>query len=264
MARITAQHALGDIWAMGATPQASTVSIILPRMSSELQQRTLVEIMQSAHQVMDDAGAQIVGGHTSLGAELTIGFTVTGLCDGAPITLQGGQTGDVLILTKPLGSGVILAAEMEGRARGAWVAMALQAMSVSQQTAARCLAGAAHAMTDVTGFGLAGHLAGLCEASGLGAEIDLSQVPFMPGAKELHAAGVRSSIFDDNRRLAPDIPDDDATGLLFDPQTSGGLLASVSEIDAERLLGTLRDRGVPAAAIGRLVAGPVQLLLKSG
>ena len=103
MTRIAAVHALGDIWAMGATPQAATATIILPRMSSALQSRTMSEIMSIAGAVMRDAGAEIVGGHSSMGDEMTIGFTLTGLCETAPITLAGGQPGDCLILTKPIG-----------------------------------------------------------------------------------------------------------------------------------------------------------------
>lgn len=91
MTRIAAVHALGDIWAMGAAPQAATATIILPRLSATLQRRTLTEIMTTAHEVMRAAGADIVGGHSSVGDELTIGFTLTGLCETAPITLSGGQ-----------------------------------------------------------------------------------------------------------------------------------------------------------------------------
>lgn len=93
MTRIAAVHALGDIWAMGANPQAATANLILPKMSANLQARTLREMMATATEVMRDAGAEIVGGHTSLGAELTVGFSVTGLCDDAPITLAGGKLG---------------------------------------------------------------------------------------------------------------------------------------------------------------------------
>merc|ERR1712173_536102 len=170
MARIAAVHALGDIWAMGATPQAALSSIILPRMSPELQARTLREIAVAAQEVMAGAGAQIVGGHTTMGAELTIGFTVTGTRDARPIGLGGAQPGDLLMLTRPIGSGVILAGHMAGTAPGRVVAEALGVMATPQAREAEILS-KAHAMTDVTGFGLAGHVQAICRASGLAAEL---------------------------------------------------------------------------------------------
>ncbi len=256
MTRIAAVHALGDAWAMGAAPQAVTANIILPRMSSEMQSRTLTEIMKTAHQVMGDAGADIVGGHSSLGDELTIGFTITGLCDQPPITIAGAKAGDVLILTKPIGSGVIMAAEMAGQARGDDVANALETMMFAQAEASRLLRNAT-AMTDVTGFGLAGHLSGICEASGVAAELDLATVPLMEGALELAQSGMKSSLFADNRSGAGAVFG--ATGprgdLLFDPQTAGGLLAAVDQGEAEPILAALIEAGYPAVRIGTCVAG---------
>jgi selenide,water dikinase len=249
MTRIAAVHALGDIWAMGAQPQAATANLILPRMSPELQERSLREIMMTASGVMRDAGAEIIGGHTSLGDELTIGFTVTGLCPRPPITLAGAKPGDVLILTKPIGSGVIMAAEMAGLAKGAWVAAALAQMSRPQAIAAKILQNA-HSMTDVTGFGLYGHLAGICEASGVGAKLHFDAIPLMLGAAQLAMRGVRSSLFADNHMLAPALQTSGTQDLLFDPQTAGGLLAVVAAADAEALVKALQQAGEPAAVIG--------------
>ncbi|WP_068244963.1 selenide, water dikinase SelD [Tritonibacter horizontis] len=255
MTRISAQHALNDIWAMGAQPQAATLTLILPRQSPALLQRQLAEIMAAADQEMAAAGVAIVGGHTSIGAELTVGFTLTGLCDRAPITLSGARPGDHLILTKPIGSGTILAAEMSGQARGRWVAGALETMCQSQRKAAQILAEEAHAMTDVTGFGLLGHLQGLCAASGLGAQIRFEAVPKLRGAAELAIAGVRSSLFAENAALLPQIQATGARALLFDPQTSGGLLACVAPEQSEMLLTRLRAQGYRAAEIG-VMRGP--------
>ena len=259
MTRIAAIHALGDIWAMGARPQAATATVILPPLSPALQQRTLSEIMATARQVMRAAGAEIVGGHTSSGAEMTIGFTVTGLCENDPVTLAGGQAGDALILTKPLGSGVLMAAEMAGVAHGDWICAAYDHMTRPQSDAARLL-GQAHAMTDVTGFGLAGHLSGLCEASGLGAALTLDAIPVMEGAMEMAEAGVRSSLFADNRTLAPLLPEGGRADLLFDPQTAGGLLAAVAADTADEIVKQLRRMGHPAARIGMLTGGAVQIV----
>lgn len=256
MTRIAAIHALGDAWAMGAAPQAVTANLILPRMSSEMQSRTLSEIMHAAHEVTGKAGAAIVGGHSSLGDELTIGFTITGLCDHAPITIAGAQDGDVLILTKPIGSGVIMAADMMGEAKGEIVANALKCMMEGQAKAAEILRNS-HAMTDVTGFGLAGHLSGICEASGVAAQIDLDAVPFMEGAVELAAKGTKSSLFQDNRSGAGPVfgADGPKGDLLFDPQTAGGLLAAVDQADADAVLEALIAAGYHAARIGQITAG---------
>lgn len=257
MTRITALHALGDIWAMGADPQAATVNLILPPQSRALAERQMAEIMATAQEVMAEAGAQIVGGHSTLGAELTIGFTLTGLCAREPISLSGAKPGDALILTKPIGSGVVMAAEMAGRARGEWVEAALSRMCQSQGPAARLLA-EAHAMTDVTGFGLLGHLRNICRASGVGARLDLSEIRLMPGALTLSEQGIRSTIYPDNRAALPDLPKTPVNDLLFDPQTAGGLLAAVPG-DAQAVLATLTASGFDAAIVGQITANPDQI-----
>ncbi|SHF10595.1 selenophosphate synthase [Loktanella atrilutea] len=258
MTRIAVNHALGDIWAMGAAPQAATVNLILPKLSADLQTRTLREIMETADDCLRAAGAAIVGGHTSVGSELTIGFTVTGLCDQAPITLRGARPGDALILTKPLGSGVIMAAEMAGQARGDTVFGALAAMCRSQARASEILC-EAHAMTDVTGFGLAGHLSGITDASGTGARLTLAEIPVMSGAVDLAAAGVHSTLLRDNIAGSGPVtgPMGPMTDLLYDPQTAGGLLAAVAEADAAGLIQQLQDAGyAEAAIIGLVTAEP--------
>lgn len=257
MTRIAAIHALGDVWAMAAKPQAATVSLILPRMSAEMQRRTMAEIMAAAREVMDAAGAHILGGHSSLGSELTVGFTVTGLCEGEPVTLAGARPGAALILTKPVGSGTIMAAEMARAAPGRVVAGAWEAMLQPQGRASAILAGA-QAMTDVTGFGLAGHLSGICEASGCGAELRVADVPLMEGALELAETGTRSTLFADNRAGAGAViigAGGPRADLMFDPQTAGGLLAAVDAAQAQRLLAELRAAGYPAALIGRMTEG---------
>ncbi|MGR3291682.1 MAG: selenide, water dikinase SelD, partial [Paracoccaceae bacterium] len=257
MSRITAIHALGDIWAMGAEPQAVLANVTLPRLSVDLQQNWLDEIMSAAAQVFSEAGAAIVGGHSATGAELSIGFTVTGLRDQLPIGKDGARAGDVLILTKPIGTGVILAAEMALKARGGWVMAAFDSMLQSQGKVARVLA-SAHAMTDVTGFGLAGHLAEISKASDVGFELDLADIPFLDGAVELAAAGIHSSLYPDNRALAAgiDAPNDPRVDLLFDPQTAGGLLAAVSGNDCDDLMNKLNKLGCDAKVIGRCTDTP--------
>jgi selenide,water dikinase len=257
MGRITAIHAMGDIWAMGATPQAALAQIILPPLSEPLQERTLTELLDAAAEIFTAEGAEIVGGHTTTGAELTLGFTVTGLVD-RPITLTGARPGDALILTKPIGSGTILAAEMRLKARGADVAACLAEMARPQGTAARLLH-EAHAMTDVTGFGLAGHLLNMLDASGTGATLDLAAIPLHAGALDLAAQGIRSSIWEANRTAAAarvfheDTP---LTALLFDPQTAGGLLAAVAPDHASPILEALEKERYCAARVGTVTEGP--------
>jgi len=251
MTRIALIHALGDIWAMGAKAQAATINLILPRLSPALQQRSMDEIMHVADDILTREGAALIGGHSSIGDELTIGFTLTGLCDAAPITLAGARPGDALILTKPIGSGVIMAAEMRGLADGDRVAQAYAQMIQPQRRASEILS-RARAMTDVTGFGLAGHLLNICEASQCGATLTLGDIPMMQGALDLARRGVRSSLFEDNRAALPDLPESPAHDLLLDPQTAGGLLAALPDGLADAALADLRNEGFEAARIGHI------------
>jgi selenide, water dikinase len=268
MARIAANHALGDIWAMGATPQVALAQITLPRMASPLQAALLADIMAGAAEVFSAAGADVVGGHTSVGAELTLGFTVTGLADRV-LTKGGARPGDRLILTKPIGSGTIMAAEMAiarvpGLVLGEAVAGALTQMQRSLGPAAHVLAGTATAMTDVTGFGLAGHLAEMLQASGCAAQLDLASLPFLPGSVALAASGHASSLAPANRAaMAGILPDDPRpeAALLIDPQTAGGLLAAVPPDQADRVLQSLLATGETAAIIGVVEAGALRISL---
>ncbi|MFO1202769.1 MAG: selenide, water dikinase SelD [Tabrizicola sp.] len=266
MARLTAIHALGDVWAMGAAPQVALAQVTLPPLGPELQARMLAEVMEEAGAVFRAAGADVVGGHSTEGAELTVGFTVTGLAE-RPIGKGGAQVGDVLVLTKPLGSGTILAAEMAlvrvpGMMLGEVWASCIAQMSVAQGSASAILAPVARAMTDVTGFGLAGHLLEMLEASGVAARLRLEDVPLMPGAVELAGAGVGSSLQPANLAAVSwrmSVPQDVRVALLTDPQTCGGLLASVPSGQAAALVDRLREAGHQAAVIGEVVAGTPHL-----
>jgi selenide,water dikinase len=261
LTRIAAVHALGDVWAMGARPQAALAQIVLPRMAAAVQAGTLAEMLAAAAEVFAAEGAEIVGGHSALGAELSAGFTVTGLAEGPLIGQAGARPGDALVLTKALGTGVILAAEMAMAARGRDVAAALAAMAVPQGAAARLLAPEARAMTDVTGFGLAGHLLGLLDASGAGARLDLAALPVLDGALDLLASGTRSTLHAANAAMRDRcaLPGGPRAELLFDPQTAGGLLAAVPPDRAAALVAALRADGLPAARIGEITAGPPRI-----
>jgi selenide,water dikinase len=273
MAELAAVHAMGDIWAMGAKPQVALAQVILPRLSPTLQARTLAEVMGAAAAVFAKAGADVVGGHTSQGAELTLGFTVTGLATRA-LTKAGAKVGDALILTKPLGSGTILAAEMAMAQvpplmLGEVVVACFAQMRRPLGQAAAILAPHAHAMTDVTGFGLAGHLVEMLDASGVGSQLWLDQVPLMIGAEALAALGEHSSLAPANRaallgRIRGEGLASPRGALLFDPQTCGGLLAAVPWDQAEGLTAQLHAAGdLSAAVIGVATAGPVEIRLSN-
>ncbi len=264
LAKITAIHAMGDIWSMGARPQAALAQVILPRMSPRLLAETLREIMTAAAEAFGAEGADVVGGHTSLGAELTVGFTVTGLAASGAVLQGGARPGDWLILTKPIGTGVILAAEMARSAPGEVVAAALGSMARPQGAAARILGPEAHAMTDITGFGLAGHLMTMLEASGTAARISLAYVPVLGGAEALSAAGHGSTLLPANRAVMARmfLTEGPRADLLFDPQTAGGLLAAVPADAAPDLVRRLRAAGEAPAIIGEVTEGPAFLTVE--
>ncbi|OYX19515.1 MAG: selenide, water dikinase SelD [Rhodobacterales bacterium 32-66-9] len=266
MARIAALHALGDVWAMGATPQVALAQVTLPPLGPALQTRVLAEIMEEAATTFRAAGADVVGGHSTEGAELTIGFTVTGTA--ARVIAKGGaKPGDALILTKPLGSGTILAAEMAlarppGLLVGEIWAACVDQMTRAQGSAAAILTPLAHAMTDVTGFGLAGHLLEMLDASDASAAIHLADIPLMPGALDLAQTGHGSSLQPANLAAVSwrmTVPQDPRTQLLTDPQTAGGLLAAVPWDQARAILADLMGAGHDAAIIGRITSGTPHL-----
>lgn len=263
MARIAAVHALGDVWAMGAAPQSALLSLIIPRMSAPMQEATVAEMVSAVSEVLRMAGADLVGGHTSMGSELTIGLTVTGMLDGPAIGLTGARPGDAVLLTKPVGTGVILAAEMRGIARGKDVEHALASMQRPLAAASRLLSPSAHAMTDVTGFGLAGHLMSILDASAVAARISLDAIPFLPGAEQMSAQGVRSSLWQANASLEPRIsrPASPLSDLIYDPQTAGGLLAVVPRESVASLRSAFAAAEEPIFVIGEVEAGPPRILV---
>lgn len=264
MATIATLHAMGDIWAMGAAPQAVLVTITLPQLSSKLQEEWLREIMAGTVKALDDSGAEVVGGHTSMGAELSIGYSITGLLDQPAITLAGAQVGQKLVLTRPLGSGLLFAGEMQQRAKGADIAGLLDELERPQGDAAKLLAEAgATSMTDVTGFGLAGHLYGMCRESNVGAELVLDNIEVFDGASELAHSGLRSHLHASNAQAVPVIELGNVRApIIFDPQTAGGFLAAVPANVAEDVVAKLRARGDRASVIGTIVSGPPSISVR--
>ncbi len=257
--RIAAAHALSDLHAMGATPWTALAIATVPFMRGRKMQDDLTAMMRGANEILAADGCALVGGHSGEGMEAALGFAVTGLADPAAIWRKSGlRSGDTLILTKPLGTGLVLAAQMRGEARAVWLQAAITSMSRSNAAAVAIMrVHGVTACTDVTGFGLGGHLGEMLRASGLAASIDVAGLPALPGAREIAAAGIESSLAPANR-AALDVPQGMDLSLLADPQTSGGLLAGVP--DGAACLAALRAAGVDAAVVGHVTPGiPGQL-----
>jgi selenide,water dikinase len=265
--RIAANHCLGDLYAMGASPHSAQALVILPFADETRMEADLEQLLAGALATLAEAGCPLIGGHTAEGAELCFGLAVNGLADAQSLTRKGGlQAGDALILCKPLGTAVIFAADMRGQAPPEAVAAALASMQLSSRAAAKCLARAgAHAVTDVTGFGLAGHLLEMLRASpGLRALLRSRELPLLPGAAALLEAGFASTLAPGNAALAHPalrarVLADPSLAILFDPQTAGGLLAGIPAGAAAGCLADLRAAGyAQAAVIGRIEAGPAE------
>ncbi len=275
--RIAANHALGDIFAMGGEAQSATaIATIPPGLESKVED-TVFQMMSGAVSVLNEAGCALVGGHTGEGKELALGFAINGLIEErlATVMRKGGMCpGDVLILTKPIGTGTLFAAHSRLKARGRWIDAALDSMQVSNRAAVPCLiAHGATACTDLTGFGLLGHLVEMTRPSGVDAELELDRLPVLAGAAETAAAGILSSLQPANVRLRRALRNQDEAvrhpnyPLLFDPQTAGGLLASVPAETAESCIAALCGLGYRSTArIGRVlpqgeVLEPIRLVV---
>lgn len=253
--RIAAANALSDIYAMGGTPLTALSYLAWPR--GVLQFEVASDVLRGGFDVMAAAGCTVVGGHSIDGPEPTFGFAVTGLANGAEVIGTGGaQIGDVLLLTKPLGLGIITTAIKNGICPPDVMATAIEVMAVLNDVAGSALVvSGATASTDVTGFGLLGHLREMCEASGTGAWIDSSAVPVIPGARDLLDAGAWAGGSGRNLASLQDVVDTDVAEtevrILADAQTSGGLLVALSPASVDRFL----DRVPGAVAVGGIVSG---------
>ncbi len=259
--QIAAANALSDVYAMGGRPLTALAIAGFPK---DAEPAVLRAIFEGGLAKLREAGVALLGGHTVQDTEIKFGYAVTGeVHPDRVLANAGARPGDVLILTKPIGTGIIGTAVKYGRAPQAAVDAATQSMLRLNGTASQVLtslpAGVAGACTDVTGFGLVGHASEMAEASGCTLEIDTAAVPLLPGARELVEGNVpgggRTNMqhFGAGVRLTAELPSD-LVQLLYDPQTSGGLLASVSPdraADAVRLMG---EAGVEARVIGRAVA----------
>jgi selenide, water dikinase len=263
--RVAAVNAVSDLWAKGVAPRFALAHVTVTDDEPARAEETLYQAMAGARAALDADGVTLVGGHTTTGPELVVGFAVWGLADSrdALIRIGGLSAGDQLVLTKPLGTGVLLQADMRGLARGAWIEACDASMLRSNRHAARAVGPLRpSACTDVTGFGLAGHLGSMLRASKAAARLDLDALPALPGALSLLGRGVRSTAHPENAKarramwLEPAAARHPALDLLFDPQTSGGLLLGIPAERSAALLAAVRAAGDPAAAVIGVVGPP--------
>jgi len=246
--RVAALNSLSDIHAKGAAPRYALALVAVPKDASDQEQEEILfQVLSGARAVFDQNRVTLIGGHSTTAPELLVGFSVDGFASSpALLTLDQLRPGDQLLLTKRLGTGVVLHADMLGRASGRSLAECLESMLTGNGEAAQLARElGARAMTDVTGFGLAGHLGAMLRASGASAFIDVTALPALPGAVELLARGFRSTFHPENAKakkglvIDPEAAADPRLELLFDPQTSGGLLFGLPSSRVDEALGRL-------------------------
>jgi len=257
-ARIAVHHALSDIYAMGGEPVTALAIMTVPYGTPRKIRATLEQLVAGSREVLAEEAVALVGGHTTEGAEMSLGFAVNGVATKSELMKkQGLKTDQCLILTKSLGTGAVLAADMQYRAKGTWVQAAISSMDQSNGDAARLLTQhGVVACTDVTGFGLAGHLLEMLKASKCSAVIKVASLPCLPGAVEcLNDLRIKSTLHDGNKAACIDMTTiaHPSMAIVFDPQTSGGLLAAVNFDERDQVLKALHEAGYDSACqIGRV------------
>jgi selenide, water dikinase len=254
--RIAALHALSDLYAMNARPFVALAIATLPYARGPIQEAQLYEVLAGAVRTFAELGVTLAGGHTTEGSELALGFAVTGHGEEDRLFRKGNlQVGDALVLTKPLGSGALLAAWMRAACKAGWFEELLRSLLVPNRAAAEIFSAAGvTACTDITGFGLAGHLLEMLDASRLSARLDAEAVPLYEGFEEVVSQGIVSSLHGDNAKQSYRIePAGQLPAWLFDPQTSGGLLAAVKPSTLGATLQQLRSSACDAAVIGEVI-----------
>jgi selenide,water dikinase len=256
--RIAAENALSDLDAKGIAPRWAQALVAIPIEAGDNEgEEQLFQVLAGARSVFDRRGVRLLGGHTGRAMDLEVGFSVQGTAAaGAALARRHGELaiGQKLVLTRPLGTGVLFHAHMAGRARGPWIEAALISMQRGNG-AAREVAARARAATDITGFGLAGHLVSMLGGGAFAARIALDVLPALPGALELMARGERSTFHPDNERMSRAMAIDDAAlsnarlPLIFDPQTAGGLLLAFDAQHVDEALAQLHAAGYPEAVV---------------
>jgi selenide, water dikinase len=260
--QIAAANAVSDIYAMGGRPLTALAIAAFPK--EGLEPGTIRAIFQGGFDKLREAGVSLLGGHTVQDQEIKFGYAITGAIDPARVLSNAGATpGDVLFLTKPLGTGIVGTAIKFDRVEPALAELAVRSMRTLNRAAAEALqalpAGAVHACTDITGFGLIGHASEMARASGVTVSIDAGRVPFFDGVLAIAGRnrsggmGSNQEHFASGVRVDPGV-DADREALLYDPQTSGGLLVAASAGAAAVVESALRAAQVPIATIGTVVA----------
>ena len=256
--QIAAANSISDIYAMGGRPLTALAIAGFPK--EGLDAATIRGVFEGGYDKLREAGVALLGGHTVQDKEVKFGYAVTGAIDPARIlTNAGARPGDVLFLTKPLGTGIVGTAIKFERAPAALAAEAIASMRTLNRAAAEAIAalppGAVHACTDITGFGLAGHASEVARASGVTLAITAARVPLFAGVREIAAAnrsgglGANADHFGGEIALEPGVTPE-FEWLLYDPQTSGGLLIAASTAAADLVERALEAAGVPAHRIG--------------
>ena len=266
--QIAAANALSDVYAMGGLPRTALAITALPKDGPPAE--VVRQIFRGGGDALRAAGVALLGGHTVTDPEIKFGYSITGEVDPDRIlTNSKARVGDVLVLTKPLGTGIIVRAKKYGRLHEEGFAAAVVSMKRLNDAAARCLrslpSGAVSACTDVTGFGLAGHACEMAEASGVGLVIDAGALPALPGAldlaREYLPCGGRANLKHFSGFAAgPGVPAERHL-LCLDPQTSGGLLVAVQGEAARIFVNELAAAGVEAVVIGKITA-PQEVLVR--
>ena len=262
-AQITVNHCLSDIFAMGALPSSALALATIPYGTTSTIEETLFQLLSGAEKQLNQARVSLIGGHTIEGNQLGFGLSCNGLADENQLLLKSGmQPNEVLILTKGLGTGTLFAGEMRRQVKGSWIDNAIKSMLLSNQAAAECfLEYKATACTDITGFGLIGHLSEMVKASQIGVELKFNKIPILNGARETVEKEIFSSLYSENLKASSyitnleELKSDSNYPLIFNPQTSGGLLAAVSVDKADDCLKKLKELGYQDAEIIGIVGG---------
>jgi selenide, water dikinase len=257
--QIAATNSLSDVYAMGGKPLTALALVCFPEKANL---EILERILAGGLSKMIEAGCTVIGGHSIRDEETKFGYAVTGLVDPKKVlTNAGSKSGDALILTKALGTGVISTAIKKGKAEPAWIDAAVQSMTTLNKIAAEIVQRekfAVHAMTDVTGFGLIGHAREMALASNVSLHLHAQRIALLPGALECVRAGFIPGGLNNNREFAECVVgyeepvSDEIKALMFDPQTAGGLLISIASGHAEEFVASLKSAQVPAAKIGEV------------
>jgi len=259
--QIAAANSVSDVYAMGGVPMTALSIVGFPVRA--IPDEALFQILAGGIDKMKEAGCAIVGGHSINDAEIKAGFAVTGIIDkDCVVTNAGARVGDVLILTKPLGTGIVAFAAQIDRARPESMAAAAASMTALNKTAAELMVRfGAHACTDVTGFSLMGHLAEMARSSGVDVQIVWDDLPLFEGVLEYAAAGILPGAIERNKESCSDrvmasaMLAQEMVDICYDAQTSGGLLIAIEQEKAADLLNALHDRGISAATIiGKITA----------